>query len=428
MLIKHKPMKPFIAFVGITICVGSFITPATAQDSKADLQTRVDSLERRVGRIEFSLKSKENAPRSQTRSNMEKGELSGIVISDNQGISLKIGGFVQIDGIHDLEQNTSGLGFLSSGIVIPNDKKANTLYNVGASRFNLSGSMLVNQKELTTFIEFDMFNQAFVPVLRNAWAEYGGFGAGLYWSNFMDLDAYPNTLDYNGPNAMIFARQVQFRYTWSIDSALDWAFSLEDPRSYMTLDSGFRTLKQFPDVTTSLQYDWDNSHVRVAGVLHPLAYGDVNQERSHSMGYGISLSTLLQQNRNKDNFTCQFNYGTGISKYYNDLAGGYPYDGIYSTADKKLKPIAILGISASYDHWWTDKLSSTIGYGYMNINNRPEQDDADIHSTQYAIINFIYYPNEFIKSGIEWIYGTRQNIDGAHAYNNRAQFTVQLAF
>jgi hypothetical protein len=421
-------MKPVILFAGIFMVSTGCSFGLHAQTSHPDITSRVDSLERRVNRIEFSLKSKENAPRTQTRSNQEKGELSGIVISDNKGVSLKIGGFVQVDAIHDLQQNKSGNGFQASGIVIPNDQKSQTLYNIGASRFNLSGSVPIHNEELTTFIEFDMFNPAMVPVLRNAWAEYAGFGAGLYWSNFMDLDAYPNTLDYNGPNAMIFGRQVQFRYTWSVNDHIDWATALEDPRSYIDLPLGYSPLKQFPDLTSSVEYDWGDSHIRVAGVLHPLALENQEKEREHNLGYGISIGTLLQQTRNKDNFTLQFNYGKGIGKYINDISSGYRYDGVYDTTTHRLQTLPMLGLTVSYDHWWSDKMSSTIGAGYLHINNLETQNDTELNNTRYALANFIYYPNEFIKTGLEWMYGRRENKDHAHAYDNRLQFTVQLMF
>ena len=36
------------------------------------------------------------------------------------------------------------------------------------------------------------------PRLRHAWATYKNFGMGQTWSNFMDMDIFPNTIDYWG--------------------------------------------------------------------------------------------------------------------------------------------------------------------------------------------------------------------------------------
>lgn len=420
-------MKHIYLLTFLVTLTSSMVNNLYAQEETSILKKRFDSLENRVKGLEHILIQRITERRSQTRSNLEKGELSGIVVSDNKGVSLKIGGFIQADAIHDLRQTESGYGFLSSAIVIPNDKKSNTLYNIGASRLNLSGEVEVGKHVLKTLLEFDMFNETFTPALRQAWAEYGGFGVGMSWSNFMDVDAYPNTLDYNGPNAMIFGRQVQFRYTHNINKNTALAFSLEDPISYVTLDPGFRSLKQFPDFTTSIQYSWGNSHIRAAGAFHPLIYSDIDLKKNNRAGYGVSLSTLIQQNRSKDNFTFQTNYGAGISKYFNDLAG-LPYDGIYDAGNKKLLLPEIIGLSSSYDHWWNDKLSSTIGYGYLKINNLGFQEPEAIKSTQYGVLNFIYYPNDYIKGGVEFITGTRKNKNDEQEKNSRLQLTVQLIF
>ena len=71
--------------------------------------------------------------------------------------------------------------------------------------------------ELKTTFEFEMFGvgadagQTTIR-LRHAYGELGKWGAGQYWSPFMDIDVFPNTLEYWGPNGMAFFRNVQFRY------------------------------------------------------------------------------------------------------------------------------------------------------------------------------------------------------------------------
>ena len=45
--------------------------------------------------------------------------------------------------------------------------------------------------------------------LRHAYGQWGRFWRGQLESPFMDLDVFPNILDYWGPNGMIFFRNVQ---------------------------------------------------------------------------------------------------------------------------------------------------------------------------------------------------------------------------
>jgi len=75
--------------------------------------------------------------------------------------------------------------------------------------------------ELKTIFEFELFGTGVDAGqttfrLRHAWGELGRFGAGQYWSTFMDPDIFPNQLEYWGPNGIIWYRNVQFRFTaWS---------------------------------------------------------------------------------------------------------------------------------------------------------------------------------------------------------------------
>lgn len=403
------------------------ITAYAQKDSLT--RKRLDSLEARLNYIDIRLKKNASPPRTQTRSAVESGRYTGVVVADDESVALQIGGFIQTDAIHDFHNNNSPLGFLSSGIDIPNARKSNTTYSVAASRFNLNGQIPIEKKLLKTVLEFDLFNSSFSPNLRMAYAEYGNILVGMYWSNFMDVDAYPNTLDYNGPNSMTSGRQVQFRLTLPVSKTTEVVLALEDPVSFLTLPDqpGFKALKQIPDVTGSIQYSKNGSHLRFAGVFHPIVYQNVLQERESKAGYGFSASGVLQQPGNKDNFVFQASYGKGISKYINDI-GPDNYDGIYNPASKNLDVLGVWGLSASYDHWWSDKFSSTAGWGYLKLENNGVVENQNFNASNYGILNVIYYPNSFIKGGVEYLYGTRKNVNGDSANNSRIQLTLQFRF
>ena len=65
--------------------------------------------------------------------------------------------------------------------------------------------------------------------LRHAYGQWGKFGGGQLESPFMDLDVFPNILDYWGPNGMVFFRNAQVFWE-PIDTARrTCAFALERP-------------------------------------------------------------------------------------------------------------------------------------------------------------------------------------------------------
>ena len=71
-----------------------------------------------------------------------------------------------------------------------------------------------------TDLSFDLFGSDGSTTIHwlSIWAELGMFGAGQTYSNFMDIDVFPNTIDYWGPSGMVFVRNPQLRITpWSQD-------------------------------------------------------------------------------------------------------------------------------------------------------------------------------------------------------------------
>ena len=87
--------------------------------------------------------------------------------------------------------------------------------------------------ELKTHFEFEMFGTGVdagqtTMRLRHAYAELGKWGVGQYWSPFMDIDVFPNTVEYWGPTGMAFFRNVQIRYM-PIQGDSRLTFALERP-------------------------------------------------------------------------------------------------------------------------------------------------------------------------------------------------------
>ena len=103
--------------------------------------------------------------------------------------------------------------------------------------------------ELKTIFEFELFGTGVDAGqttfrLRHAYGELGHFGVGQYWSPFMDIDVFPNSLEYWGPTGMVFFRNIQIRYM-PIMGDTRLTFALERPvpvvtRVYMPTVSSFQ--------------------------------------------------------------------------------------------------------------------------------------------------------------------------------------------
>ncbi len=66
--------------------------------------------------------------------------------------------------------------------------------------------------------------------LRQAYVSWNKWLAGQTWSNFMDVAALPDAVDFVGTtDGTIFVRQAQLRYTKG-----PWSFSVENPQTTVT--------------------------------------------------------------------------------------------------------------------------------------------------------------------------------------------------
>ena len=133
----------------------------------------------------------------------------------------------------------------------------------------------------------------------------------------------------------------------------------------------------------------------------------------------------------KDAIRLQVVYGEGIASYMNDggmdLAPAADYDaGV--VADLEAEAVPLTGVLAYYDHYWSDKWSSSIGYSFTEVDNTNFQDPGAFKKIDYASGNLLYYPAENLMVGGELMWGQRKNNDDASEDDVRFQFTVKYNF
>ena len=160
------------------------------------------------------------------------------------------------------------------------------------------------------------------------WGELGPFLAGQTYSVFMDGDVFPNTLEYWGPNGMVFYRNVQLRWTpMPGDSSL--AFALERPGA--TGDSGkysdrieLQNIKghfPYPDFTAHYRYGEKWGHVQLAGIVRYIGWTDTLPDQfnlsGHAIGWGLNLSSVIKVGKS-GNLRLEATYGQGVENYMND--------------------------------------------------------------------------------------------------------------
>lgn len=346
--------------------------------------------------------------------------------------SLEIYGFVMTDLGYNFKQIDPNWFDVIRTTKLPSYPDAfgtngNVYFSVRQTRFGVKGKQHTAMGELFTQFEFELFGTGVdagqtTLRLRHAYAQLGKFGVGQYWSPFMDIDVFPNTLEYWGPAGMVFFRNIQVRYM-PIQGDTKLTIALERPGA--SADQGvyedrieLQNVKgrfKLPDLSAEFRVGKKWGYVELAGILRKIEWVDQNNNPNYdlsgdALGWGLNLSTNLNLGQ-KSVFRGQVVYGEGIQNYMNDA----PADiGIKPNPGVPSKPILgvalpVTGIVAFLDHQWSDKWSSSAGYSSVNIQNTTSTVPTAFKQGQYAIVNLLYTPVPRAMMGIELQYGKRTN-------------------
>ena len=362
--------------------------------------------------------------------------------------SIDIYGFVMLDSGYDFKQENPNWFDVLRPTQLPSFKgefapDGNVFAGVRQSRFGVKSSTPTEFGDLNTIFEFELFGTGVDAGqttfrLRHAYGELGQFGAGQTWSPFMDIDVFPNSLEYWGPNGMVFFRNVQVRWMPLRSSRGRITLALERPGASADQGvysgrielQGVKPRFNFPDFSWQARMIRDWGYLQLAGIVRKIGWVDTNNDAfnlgGHAIGWGLNLSSNLKMGKN-DVAKLEVVYGAGIQNYMNDA----PVDvGIKNTGNpaRPIKGVALpmLGIVSFLDHNWSGHFSSSIGYSMLNIENSNAQNPSDFHQGHYALTNLLYHPIPKVTIGGEFQYGRRVNFrDGFNANDYRMQFSFK---
>ncbi|MGD8577138.1 MAG: DcaP family trimeric outer membrane transporter [Thiohalophilus sp.] len=353
-------------------------------------------------------------------------------------------GFIQLDAIYDFNRMNSAWkdslrpSQICSGTV-GCGTDGESILSVRQTRFGVATTTPTDLGELKTKLEFELYGVGSdegktTPRLRHAYGEIGSFLAGQTWSTFMDIDVFPNTIEYWGPPSMIFWRNIQVRWTPMRDKNSSFAVALESPSS--AIDDGklsgispslsFSGKTDFPDVTAHWRTDGDWGHLQIGGLLRSVGYENLasadGEPSGNKTGYGINLSGSYKLSDN-GTIKAQLAYGEAIASYFND--GGID---LAPGAGGQAETLPILGWLLFYDHTWNDQWSSSFGWAMTDQDNSAGQTGTAFKSNQYGVVNLLHYPTKATMVGGELQYGEYEQLDGTTRDDTRMQVSFKFKF
>ena len=252
--------------------------------------------------------------------------------------------------------------------------------------------------------------------------------AGYNISAFTDIDAFPNTLDYEGPNSFNFKYGPQLRFSPILykngDSLLTLPLSVEKPNADITTIDGFNTYSRRPDFVFGLRWETPTWHIQWANLWRDLEVESATARSRGTNGYATQLtgsSKLFEH----DSVQGWVSSGRGYANFLQDISG-LGLDAAFNPYSD-LRAIRARGAGAGYTHGWTADLTSSMSYGYLRIspNSNLLIDDTLPKSTKFASINLAWQFSERAMIGIEYLWGQNVDLTDARGQGQRLQTTLR---
>ena len=371
-------------------------------------------------------------------------------IESDNGASFEVYGFVMLDSGYDFGKIGDPAWF---DTVRPTKlpafedefgKGGRTFAGVRQTRFGVKSTLPTKVGDIKSQFEWELFGvgvdagQTTIR-LRHAYGDWKQFRAGQTWSPFMDIDVFPNSIEYWGPNGMPFFRNVQVAWMpiqgdSRVTVALERPGASADTTNFADRIELENVVPRFPlpDLSAEARYGGAWGYVEVSGIVRYMKWDDLDPTPPRldgdAVGWGLHLSSNLKVGPAVVKLSAV--YGRAISNYMNDATfdvapepTGDPSEPIDGA------PLPLLGLVAFVDLNWTEQLTSSIGWSYMWIDNEDAQPADSFHAGHYALANLLVHPTETFMLGGELQFGRRENFnDGWDVNDFRIQFSARYNF
>jgi uncharacterized coiled-coil protein SlyX len=441
-------------FVLMLLCAIVPIVPASAQSDEDRIRMLEEQLARQQAMMEQQQQTlramanelralKTRAPAETPAAKMQPPPAEE-ADWDDKAFTFNYYGHIQLDNIYDFKRVEPDYNSTLRPSTIPTQSgefgdDGETILSVKQTQLGFRSELDTPLGRVKSWFEFDLFGTGSDAgkttfSLRHAWVELGGLGFGQTNSNFMDISIFPNVVDWWGPAGMVFNRNPQLRFTYPIGDS-SFAIALEKPNGSFNAGIFGEQSPEFgeaanattplPDRTAHYRSVHDWGHVQIAGVLRKLEFETRgtpgNDPDGSETGWGVNLTSVINS-FGSDQIKLGVVYGEGIASFMND--GGVNL----APEDFEAKAVEVLGVTAYYDRYWSDRWSSSLGFSVHDEDTLNQQADFEFDKSIYASGNLLYTPHPNLLFGIEALFGELEDVGGRTGRDYRTQFTFKHKF
>ena len=360
-------------------------------------------------------------------------------------IRMKIGGYVKADFIRDFDYIGDRFEFELGSIAVDGSPERDlggiTTFHAKQTRINFdfrSKAKWKNGKEfpLQVFLELDWFfdNDAFRlnTRLRHAYGVIGRLLVGRTWTTSVDLATIPGTIDFSGGDALYGARTTQIRWQDKINKTFTYAIALEDfmPQIDNTLNQAGETRPLWPNVAAMIKAkSQDGSTIQLGFDFFPVSWvGPASVPNTSNLGYSVAVTSrvLLNTRPYKDAIVWGGGIGEGQGHRIVSLSWDGKASGALSATDLTISPA--WWAFAGFNHYWSKSLNSNFSTAWAGTTLASFQADETIQRTGSVHANLIWFPYPKVSTGIEYMWGIRENKNDIQGTASRIQLMAKFKF
>jgi hypothetical protein len=361
------------------------------------------------------------------------------------GIRMGIGGYVKADFIRDFDYLADRYEFELGSIAVEGTPERDlggiSTFHVKQTRLNFdfrSKAKWKNGKEfpLQVFLEVDWFFDSddlrLIPRMRHAYGVIGRLLIGRTWTTSVDLSTIPGTIDFSGGDALYGGRTTQIRWQDQINDTFSYAVALEDftPQIDNVFDQPGETRPLWPNIASMIKARSQNgSSIQLGFDFFPVSWaGPDSIPNVSKLGYSVALTSRILLNTSV--YTDAFVWGGGIGEGQGHKIIALSWDGKASAAlsptDLTLSPS--WWVFAGFNHYWSKSLNSNFSTAWSGTSLADFQDDETINRAGSFHANLIWFPYPRVSTGVEYMWGVRENKNGMEGTASRIQFMAKFKF
>lgn len=300
--------------------------------------------------------------------------------------------------------------------------------------------------DINTFVEMDFFGDpavyTYTPRLRHAYGSIGPLLAGQTWTTFLNVATIPDHLDFGtSAGSLYLFRQPLLRWSqpFSVaDTELEWQVALEAPRSRiwdaesssansndpnaypLFIDS---SANRYPDFVARLNVSPEWGSLSMAALGRQIRY-DNGTGGHDEWGGAVSLAGRINV-FTLDNLRFIAHYGNGHGRYVTSVN---TFSDASIDGEGNLVLTTGYGGMLSYQHWWDEKWRSTLTYGISRAEQPGFVNRLLTRQVQSLHANLLWSPVSQVVLGVEYIYATRELLDGRDGDLQRVQISARYNF